>query len=66
MAAAIAELVVIARRRGTRPKVQDTGIAPTAPAHGVPVCTQASNFDAFDELEVIRLKLATWRTGNNA
>ncbi len=55
VAAAFAELVAVARRRGTRPKIQDTWIAATARTQGVPVCTQDSDFDVFDELEVIRL-----------
>lgn len=44
-ASAFAELVAVARRAGRRPKVQDTWIAATARAHGVPVYRQDDDFD---------------------
>lgn len=54
VASAFAELVATARRRGRRPKVQDTWIAATARAHDVAVYTQDSDFDelAVDVLRV--------------
>ncbi|MGI8428404.1 MAG: hypothetical protein ACR2OB_03655 [Solirubrobacteraceae bacterium] len=41
--------------RGARPKIQDTWIAATAVALGVPVCTQDDDFDAFASLQLIRV-----------
>lgn len=55
VAAAFAELVATARAAGRRPKVQDAWIAAAARAHGVPVCSQDSDFDAFEGIEVIRV-----------
>ncbi|MGK2939334.1 MAG: PIN domain-containing protein [Solirubrobacteraceae bacterium] len=54
VASAFAELVATARRAGVRPKVQDTWIAATARAHGVPVVTQDADFDAL-EVEAVRV-----------
>jgi predicted nucleic acid-binding protein len=54
VAAAFAMLVAIARRSGRRPKVQDTWIAATARAHGVPVFTRDSDFDDL-AVEVARV-----------
>jgi predicted nucleic acid-binding protein len=45
VASAFAELVVIARRAGRRPKVQDAWIAATARAHRVAVYSQDADFD---------------------
>jgi len=54
VASAFAEIVAIARRHGSRPRVQDTWIAATARAHGVAVYTQDSDFDdlAVDVVQV--------------
>jgi predicted nucleic acid-binding protein len=54
VASAFAELVATARRAGHRPKVQDTWIAATALAHGVPVYTQDRDFDELF-VEVVRV-----------
>jgi predicted nucleic acid-binding protein len=54
VASAFAELVATARREGRRPKVQDTWIAATARAAGVPVYTQDSDFDDLP-VDVIRV-----------
>jgi predicted nucleic acid-binding protein len=53
-ASAFAELVATARRTGRRPRVQDTWIAATAMAHGVPVYTQDGDFEGL-AVEVVRL-----------
>lgn len=55
VAAAFAEIVATARRDGRRPKVQDAWIAATARANGVAVCSQDGDFDAFRDIEVIRI-----------
>jgi predicted nucleic acid-binding protein len=54
VASAFAEIVAIARRRGSRPRVQDTWIAATARAHGVAVYTQDSDFDDL-AVDVVRV-----------
>ena len=55
VASAFAELVATARRAGHRPKVQDTWIAATAHAHGASICTQDSDFDELQGIDVIRV-----------
>lgn len=48
VAEAFATLVATARRRGRRPKIQDTWIAATAVVHRVAVYTQDEDFDELD------------------
>jgi predicted nucleic acid-binding protein len=54
VASAFATLVAIARRNGKRPRIQDTWIAATARAHGVPVFTQDADFDGL-AVDVVRV-----------
>jgi predicted nucleic acid-binding protein len=54
VASAFAELVATARRAGRRPRVQDTWIAATARAVGVPIYTQDSDFDDLS-VDVVRV-----------
>ena len=54
VASSFAELVATARRKGQRPKVQDTWIAATARAHSVAVYTQDADFDGL-AVEVVRV-----------
>lgn len=55
VAAAYAEIVAAARRRGRRPPVQDMWIAATAKAHAVSVYTQDGDFDEADGVDVVRV-----------
>jgi predicted nucleic acid-binding protein len=48
VASAFAQLAAKARAAGRRPRVQDTWIAATARAHGVPVFTQDDDFVELD------------------
>ena len=43
------------RAAGRRAPINDSWIAATAIAHGVPVVTQDSDYDAIPDLEVIRI-----------
>jgi predicted nucleic acid-binding protein len=52
---AFAELVASARRKGRRPKVQDTWIAAAARAHGAAVYAQDGDFDDLPGVEVVRV-----------
>lgn len=55
VASAFARIVAEVRRSGGRAKIQDTWIAATALAHGVPVCTQDADFDDLPGVEVFRV-----------
>ncbi|MGA8015210.1 MAG: PIN domain-containing protein [Candidatus Dormiibacterota bacterium] len=44
-----------ARRAGQRPTVQDSWIAATAAAHGVPVFTRDADFDAISSIQGVRV-----------
>jgi hypothetical protein len=48
-------LVAKLRAEGRNAPVNDTWIAATALAHGLPVATQDSDYDAMPDLEVIRI-----------
>ena len=54
VASNFAQLVASARRRGLRPKVQDTWIAATALAHDVAVYTQDQDLDGL-AVDVVRI-----------
>lgn len=54
VASTFAELVATARAAGRRPRVQDTWIAATARAAGVPVYSQDADFDDL-AVDVIRV-----------
>jgi len=54
VASSFAELVAVARRKGQRPKVQDTWIAATARARSVAVYTQDADFDGL-AVQVVRV-----------
>jgi predicted nucleic acid-binding protein len=55
VASSFAQLVATARAAGRRPKVQDAWIAATAHAHSAAVVTQDTDFDDFDEIDVVRV-----------
>jgi predicted nucleic acid-binding protein len=55
VASAYAQLVAQARRRGRRPRANDTWIAATALVHGASVITRDRDFEQFDGVEVIQL-----------
>jgi predicted nucleic acid-binding protein len=55
VASSFARIVADARRAGQRPTVQDTWIAATALAHGVPVYTQDADFDGIPGIQVVRV-----------
>ncbi len=55
VASAFARIVADARRTGRRPMVQDSWIAATATAQGVPVYTQDADFDGIPGVRVIRV-----------
>ena len=50
-----ARLVSDLRRRGRRASLNDVWIAASAVTQGIPVVTQDADFDAIDEVEVIRV-----------
>jgi predicted nucleic acid-binding protein len=43
------------RAAGRKAPINDSWIAATAIAHGVPIVTQDSDYDAIPDLEVIRI-----------
>jgi tRNA(fMet)-specific endonuclease VapC len=53
-ARALGRLVAESRRRGQRPGIADALIAATAIANGMPLVTFDEDFDAFEELDVVR------------
>lgn len=55
VAAAWARLRVTLRERGSAMPINDSWIAATAVAHGVPVVTQDADFLELDDLDVIRV-----------
>ncbi len=55
VASAFARIVAAARGAGRRPTVQDSWIAATAAAHGVPVFTQHVGFDGIPGVQVVRV-----------
>ena len=55
VASSFARIVADARGAGQRPTVQDSSIAVTAAAHGVPVYTQDADFDGIPGVEVVRV-----------
>ena len=55
VASAFARIVADARRAGQRPTVQDSWIAATAAAHGVPVYTQDADFDGIPGIQVVHV-----------
>lgn len=55
VAAAWARLRVTLRERGLAMPINDSWIAATAIAHGVPVVTQDADFLELDDLDVIRV-----------
>lgn len=55
VAAAWARLQVTLRERGLAMPINDSWIAATAIAHGVPVVTQDADFLELDDLDVIRV-----------
>lgn len=55
VAAAWARLRVALRERGLSMPINDSWIAATAVAHGVPVVTQDADFLELDDLDVIRI-----------
>lgn len=55
VAAAWARLRVALRERGLSMPINDSWIAATAVAHGVPVVTQDADFLEIDDLDVIRV-----------
>lgn len=55
VASSFARLVAEARRKGRRPKVQDTWIAATAMTHNAALFTQDAEFERFEGLEVVRV-----------
>jgi predicted nucleic acid-binding protein len=48
-------LVAKLRAEGRKAPINDTWIAATALAHGLPVATQDTDYDAMPDLEVIRI-----------
>lgn len=55
IASAYARLVAEARKRGRRPRANDTWIAATALVHEIPVVTRDRDFESFEGVEVIRI-----------
>lgn len=55
VAAAWARLRVTLRERGLAMPINDSWIAATAVAHGIPVVTQDADFLDLDELDVVRV-----------
>ena len=55
VASAFARVVAEAGRAGQRPTVQDSWIAATAAAHGVPVFTQDADFDGIPGIQVVHV-----------
>jgi predicted nucleic acid-binding protein len=51
----VALLVSRLRAAGRRAPINDSWIAATAIAHGVPIVTQDSDYDAMPDVEVIRI-----------
>jgi len=55
VASAFADIVADARQKRRRPRLMDVWIAATAVAHGIPVCTQDSDFDDLAGVTVLRV-----------